>query len=245
MRTLLLVTAMLLLLYPAALGAQSDAYQPFENGHMIWDHTTGSVWILTNTGQATHYPESTYRNLPDDPVTEQPPAGRVSPVSGFGRVWGNFDTVRTQLGWATGTERNIVFNLRDTAPTAGRFSQQRAQLPEGQQIVIRSDGTWGPHGVPREINSLPATSSFPASFQMFENGYMLWWSETGTIWALSNRGSITRYNSLAYGALPANPIRGAAPAGKLKPAAGFGKVWGNFPVVRSELGWATQHEVSY
>ena len=225
--------------------AQSDAYQPFEHGYMIWDSATGGIWVLYGgTEMAEYYPQSSYENLPDNPSTVEPPADFISPTSGFGRIWGNFQSVQ-QLGWATAPEQNFNFNLRAGPTTAGGFEQQVANLPGNTEIVIRSDNSWGVFGQPRSIRSLPPVTTFPASFQEFENGAMLWWSETGTIWVLYNNGVAERYDSVQYGNLPENPILITPPAGFSTPIHGFGKLWGNDQDLRLRLGWAIGPEISY
>lgn len=98
---------------PAAWEVET-AYQPFENGAMVWSSKIGwyeqpVVYVL--------YPSGTYRRYedhyqPGDPALAiTPPAGLVAPSFGFGKIWDEKADVRDALGWATAPE----------TPGAGRF----------------------------------------------------------------------------------------------------------------------------
>ena len=89
----------------------SAAYQLFENGFMLWRADTNRIDLFTKTYVAG-YNFSQYASLPDDPVTDQPPPGRVKPINGFGRVWGNFVSTRNALGWALGFEQGYQATFR-------------------------------------------------------------------------------------------------------------------------------------
>lgn len=227
--------------------SETDAIQYFEHGIMLWDNQSGGIWVLY--GHAPHdaafYPDTTYAAFSDNSIAEVAPSGLFKPVSGFGKVWGNVESVRNRLGWALSPEVNFAVNIRRGPNTAGGFSQQLANLPDGQTVVLRSDDTWGYVGVPRQINELPYQTSFPATFQAFEGGYMLWWSETGSVWVLYNSGETRHFEPEQFGTLPPNPITQRPPTGLFKPRQGFGKVWGHFSDVRNRLGWATAVDSGY
>lgn len=108
------------------------AYQPYQNGFMIWRSDTRIVWIFTNDGIVTwFYPES-YENQPDNPVTDSPPAGLVKPISGFGRVWGNNAFVQNALGWATAAEQGYSMTLEtDSGQIFYYFN-----LPDGRLVQL-------------------------------------------------------------------------------------------------------------
>jgi hypothetical protein len=222
------------------------AFQKYQNGYMIWRADTGEVWALIDFGfQMRRFPQSSYETLSDNPIADPTPAGMIRPVNGFGRVWGNIEDIRAQLGWAQIQEIGYTATITPVAPSAGGLSQFTVNFPGGRVIVIRSDNSWQDYGQPRYISSLPASTSFPATIQVFEHGMMIWWSETGTIWVLYGSGLAALYDSAAYGALPDNPVTALPPGGLIKPALGFGKVWGNFPDVRQQLGWAQRTESGY
>ncbi len=91
-----------------------------------------------------------------------------------------------------------------------------------------------------------------ATFQQFERGFMIWRADTNDIYVLYNArnsgtnggGSYTIYSGGEYVGLPENPISNV-PAGRIRPENGFGKVWGNIPQVRNQIGWATLAETGY
>jgi len=78
--------------------------------------------------------------------------------------------------------------------------------------------------------------------QLYDRGQMIWRSDVGTIFVLSNAGNVLRFPVATYGALPPSPFR-TAPWGKVPPLMGFGKVWANHDEVRADLGWAIISEV--
>lgn len=91
-----------------------------------------------------------------------------------------------------------------------------------------------------------------ATFQQFERGFMIWRADTNDIYVLYDAGSLgangggpyTIYSGGEYVDLPENPIFNV-PAGRIRPENGFGKVWGNIPQVRNQIGWAVLSEVGY
>lgn len=92
-----------------------------------------------------------------------------------------------------------------------------------------------------------------AAEQRFERGRMLWLQELhyrsetakGVILALYDDGRWARFHDTwAEGEPEADPAM-AAPAGRLQPMRGFGKVWREHAEVRAALGWATAPEQAY
>jgi hypothetical protein len=222
------------------------AYQPFEHGSMIWRSDTGEILVLYNNWRMDVYAQSAYENLPENPVPDQAPSTLAKPVSGFGRVWGNFETVRAGLGWGTTPEFGYQSYFTPEPYTTGGIAQYSIIIQNGPTFLIRQDNTWGlMDGQPRPIQSLPVSTMFSATVQPFEHGYMLYWGETGSIWVLNNNGTARLYESTLYGSWLDNPVTQTPPRGMIKPILGFGKVWGHRPAVRSALGWATGPEQGY
>jgi hypothetical protein len=78
--------------------------------------------------------------------------------------------------------------------------------------------------------------------QTFEKGFMLWRKDTKEIYILLNNGTFWNfYDTWAGEALPQE----TPPTGLLQPQMGFGKIWLDYPYVRSGLGWATGSETAY
>ena len=118
------------------------AYQAFEHGFMIWTGYDNQIWAFTNGGQVYFYPSGTYSALPDNPITDEPPADRVKPTSGFGRVWGNFETVRETLGWAIGGEQGYHAIVQYYYPDDSYLVHHLIPLPGGRRIEARASGIW-------------------------------------------------------------------------------------------------------
>ncbi len=115
-------------------------YQAFERGFMIWNSKTGEVFIYTGSisGNIQSFIQGEYDTLPDNPVADAPPAGKVKPVNAFGRVWGNFDFVRNALGWATSPEQGYTMTL--TYGTQQPAPDVTMSLPNAS--IHRLGGTW-------------------------------------------------------------------------------------------------------
>jgi LysM repeat protein len=227
-------------------------FQPYEGGYLLWWAESGEIWELTGaqSGSLVSYPSRTYGGLPDNPVRDATPPNRVRPIMGFGRLWGNFALVRNQLGWATASEQSFISSVNyDAVSRRYLFT-----VPGGHTLF--SDGhTWNlftgtlPTQPPPQptITPLPGgLVSIPASYQPFENGFMIWDSSSSMITAYfgTNGGTIAGFASTTYGSLPDNRI-GNPPLARFSPILGIGKVWGNNEWVRNQLGWATSQELSY
>jgi len=108
--------------YRPALGCPNEAVreflpaaiQPFEHGWMLWIGATSSappmIFAIYPTPSGMRYRwqsfTDTYRE--GEPVggAESPPAGRIAPARGFGKIWWNTPDLRGVLGWATEPERS-------------------------------------------------------------------------------------------------------------------------------------------
>lgn len=95
----------------------SGAYQPFENGVMMWISDTGQILVLTADGRARYYTDTFQEGMPNPEAVA--PEGLLTPVRGFGRVWEFLGGAEASgLGWATRLETGIsVFRQ-----PAGRYS---------------------------------------------------------------------------------------------------------------------------
>lgn len=247
----LLLSTMILTLFSATnpyqaqpdTGTTRAAYQLYENGAMIWREDTGAITVLSDRGNtALTIPEAAYAPLPDN-ADLNAPEGRVAPISGFGRVWAGVEGVRESVGWALREEVSYQATFRLAGYSGSGLQQISVNRPDGSRVVIRADGTWGRFGLPREIHTLPAQTTFTASWQAYEGGYLMWWGETGSVWVLRDSGSTEVINSQAYGTLPENTQ--IAPRGLITPIMGFGRVWANYLDVQRDLGWATAEEEAY
>jgi hypothetical protein len=84
-----------------------------------------------------------------------------------------------------------------------------------------------------------------ASYQAFENGFMVWRSDTSEIYAFFNDGTASYFLARDYAGLPEPAVTEQPPLDRQAPSSGFGKVWANAPGVRQKLGWALSGEQGY
>ena len=226
------------------------AYQEFENGFMVWREDTGEILAFVRSMNSVHrFAEAAYDPLPENPVLDAPPHNRVKPVRGFGRVWGNFDYVRDQLGWGVASEFGYTADYQFHNPYS-HYLYENITIPSGSTVTIYSDNSWSisePYPPPWSTPTPqpPLSMQVVGAVQEFENGRMLYAAHTGTIWVLLNSGIAYTFHTNEYGSLPDNPVWSAAPYGFVKPILGFGKVWGNYAKIRHTLGWGIGYEYSY
>lgn len=99
-----------------------------------------------------------------------------------------------------------------------------------------------PPGVPPSGDPAVTTS---ASYQEFENGFMIWRADNSTIYVFGHSGQYLRYPVNEYGLLPDRPFTEPQPPGRSVPILGFGKVWKNIAAARALVGWAATPEMGY
>lgn len=96
---------------------------------------------------------------------------------------------------------------------------------------------------------LAAEATFPAAYQLFDRGEMLWRSDRNEIIVLYNDGTYERFpdtyvegEELNY---PPAALEAELGDENSLPIRGFGKVWANNPQVANNLGYAIGTEVGY
>jgi LysM repeat protein len=236
-------------IYPSDLAA---TYQTFERGFMTWKAGTGEIGVyyapsgvIANGGAARVFSARTYGNLPDGPWPLMPqPAGTLRPTNGFGRVWLNFPDVAQGLGWATAPEVGYLMRVYPPNATTYQFT-----LPDTRTIYVNNNQVWSfTSGIPTVITPTPTgpiVTTTSTAYQPYQNGFMIWEAHTQNVVAFNGNGTYQVFPVRNYGSLPDNPVLDPTPAGLVRPAFGFGKVWGNYPTVRQALGWATANEAGY
>ncbi|MBZ0293251.1 MAG: hypothetical protein K8L99_11860 [Anaerolineae bacterium] len=165
---------------PAAAQAEYSIYataQRFDGGQMIWRSDNGTIYVLANSGQALTFPALAYRDLPDNPIFGTPPS-RLRPIFGFGKVWGNHQSVRDLLGWPIRQE--IGYNLGVRSTGGSTFLRQL----DGIVLEVRSNGSWqyvndNPPDYPTILNFSVTPQQVPAGERVNVS-----WSITGTEIAL-------------------------------------------------------------
>jgi hypothetical protein len=145
----------------------STAYQPFENGAMLWiSRTTYTqerlIYVLFNDGTFQQF-DDTWRD--GDPINGglTPPAGRYEPVRGFGKVWreGTGARVRERLGWAT-------------APEAGGPGAYQRFARGEMYWSDAADRIWVLYGTVQEYPGpvpTPGPSTQPLRYEVFNDTY--------------------------------------------------------------------------
>lgn len=223
--------------------------QAYERGHMIWREDTEEIYVLVGVdqGRFRHFPLDVYEFWAENPVWEATPAGLVRPAYGFGRVWGHEGAVRDDLGWATSPEISYQAEIDEVILTASGIRQLQITLDDGEMILLSGTGEWTFKVDSRAgaLPTLPERMRFPAAWQSFEGGVMMYWHETGDIFVIYHDGTFDQYPAVSYGRLSNYYEAAIAPAGYVTPVLGFGKVWHYFPEVRAGLGWGERGEQTY
>jgi hypothetical protein len=203
-------------------------------------------------------PDGTWVRAPGMPIASPPAAVTrfdVQPLttSRGGTVtvtWSLMGVNRARLEiWDTGT--NALVSTIPALPASGaRAITLPSTLIGGAGIIVAGDDNASL--LPRAeivVNFVPApdhSTITSAAYQQYQNGFMVWRADAGTVFVFSGAGSgfFSSFAQPYLEALGDNPF-GAAPPNLVRPINGFGRVWGNLDWVRSTLGWATAPEQAY
>ncbi|MBX3086530.1 MAG: LysM peptidoglycan-binding domain-containing protein [Anaerolineae bacterium] len=230
-------------------------YQTFEGGLMLFRADNGDIWVFGGNGlYYRSFPAYVYGGLPDNPVRDNPPTWRLKPIMGFGKVWGNYPEVRNMLGWGTESERswNMFYQPEAypnlfTVTLAGnnRIRVFRNTYGINNWLYVQGGPPPTPIPVTPTFTPVPGPIQVGASYQLFENGLMIWRGDTGTIYVLVNDGRFYEFSLSQYGNLPDNPVQARTPINRVRPQFGFGRVWGNNWYIRLAVGWGVSSEQGY
>jgi hypothetical protein len=102
------------------------------------------------------------------------------------------------------------------------------------------------------VDGCPSAAQFgPAAQQSFENGFMIWFGPSDTIFVMYNEGQLgaqrpfdTFEDTFEEGDPESDPDI-VPPDGLYQPVRGFGLIWRSNPVIREQLGWATAPEAGF
>jgi hypothetical protein len=130
-----------------------------------------------------------------------------------------------------------AYSVTFTLKTADGLSTAQAQV----QVYCPFTFFFG------QADGCPTGAAFTvgASYQPFENGSMVWRSDTNEIYVFYNDGTAAYFVEQDYAGLPEAQVSEMPPLDREVPASGFGKVWANAPGVRGKLGWALESEAGY
>jgi serine/threonine-protein kinase len=125
------------------------AWQPFENGLMLWRADSNLIYTI-GPDEAWFYLGDQWREG-DDPYDPSiiVPSGYYQPVRGFGKVWRNRPGVRADLGWALTEEVALMVIIQEFtdgqvwhSPEQDRFmilyNSGNYQIIQGGETIYRS-----------------------------------------------------------------------------------------------------------
>jgi hypothetical protein len=116
------------------------AYQSFEGGHMIWRADTREIYVLFMDGSYKTFVD-TWAEGETLPV-ETPPAGRVQPVRGFGKIWSTQSDVRSRLGWAMQPESAHSVQIETYKYWRGHYELTGIRLQLGGGLGAMLEDRW-------------------------------------------------------------------------------------------------------
>ena len=240
--------------------------QPFQRGHMMWQHNEDSVYTFVNDGAWTKFADD-WNNQTLNGTRGTAPEGFQSPERGFGYLWETDDDVYADLGWASGDEEGLCAAVQafekgtmlTRHPSSNcSFVQENLVSKEtmlaDNSLIFRSDSKWDllcrfqPH---ERLNHLwtQAELGCPlaeggivwSSWQPFQQGHMLRQQNDDAIYVYPNGESWSRFAD-SWDDQTLSGDRGDAPEGLQSPVQGFGYLWENEDDVYQDLGWATAEE---
>lgn len=83
----------------------SSAWQPFQNGLMVW--LSGDIYVLYSSGSYQYVADTFVAGRDAETLSDVPPVGLQVPVRGFAKVWSQTAGVKSGLGWALSGEVGV------------------------------------------------------------------------------------------------------------------------------------------
>lgn len=121
--------------------AVDSAYQPFQNGLMVWVAAPGQslIYALYGNGTYQRFNDTFLEGVDPSSGGAIPPPGLLEPVRGFGKVWRENPSARDTLGWALtgesgGTAEILLFERGEML-----------RVPQSGQtyiLITGAPGTW-------------------------------------------------------------------------------------------------------
>jgi len=129
-----------------------SAWQPFENGGMLWRQDTDQVAVYYGNGNVVTLKDQ-WDQVTPWPTRGSTPSGRVAPVRGFGWIWGTNIDVYNGLGWGLDEEKGICsliqplergYILSSTNDASCNGNYNRANDPGFSPLrrSVSADGRW-------------------------------------------------------------------------------------------------------
>jgi hypothetical protein len=101
---------------------------------MLWVKNTQQIYVLYNSKQWQRFNDTWQEGEPLF-IASTPPADRLSPKQGFGKVWAKNRAVRNGLGWALSPEQGYEVLNQNLLFTKCRTYT----LPDNRIVFLRTD----------------------------------------------------------------------------------------------------------
>lgn len=128
------------------------AEQLFERGRMYWVQHARQIWVLHITSEGRGdwfvYDDTFAEGEPETDPNLVPPAGRLQPTRGFGKLWREVPGLRDMLGWAVQPEVGYIsryeYRVTDQMDAQGnRYGYHVIYSLGGEQFRFNEiDSTW-------------------------------------------------------------------------------------------------------
>lgn len=124
----------------------TGAVQVFERGFMLWRSSDRRILVVADSGSWYLVPDTFVEGQMEEDPGINPPANRLEPIRGFGKVWRETPAIREALGWALAEE--MYGSLKWLDFTGGMVVSDTAGLTYYALVRPSASATEGTHGGP-------------------------------------------------------------------------------------------------
>lgn len=218
----------------------------------------GSVIVISSNRTWMRHPGSDVTPPPPPPpgplpriVTFTANPNPVTPGGALNLTWDAIGTQFVRIEWFDQASNALIGTLHTRPLNGSDLIIVPPTVTSGLRLLAsgvdynRATGTYDvKSGMIIDISVTPIQTSIitQAAYQTYQNGFMIWRADTGTIYVFG-LGSVGIYPQSGYQYLPDNPYEPGP--GFIKPINGFGRVWASNDYTRKYMGWATSPEQSY
>ena len=240
--------------------------QPFQRGHMMWQHNEDAVYVFVNDGAWTRFSDD-WNEQTLSGTRGTAPEGLQSPERGYGYLWENNDDVFADLGWASDVEEGLCaavqlfkrgYLLARHPESDCSFVEEGLESKEtllaDNSLMALNDSTWDlrcrfqsheklDHLWNQDEYGCPLADGVVvwSSWQPFQHGHMIWQQNDDAVFVFANDEGWTRFDD-DWDDQEYTGARGDPPEGLQAPLLGFGYLWENDDEVFGDVGWATAAE---
>jgi len=112
------------------------AFEPFENGFMVWREDNRMIYVLYNDGTWQSFPDTWQEGEPEK-AGYTPPPGLYEPIRGFGKVWREqLGGPNAAIGWATAPEQGDNRAVQDFR------NGVMLDAADWRWVLFQDDHTW-------------------------------------------------------------------------------------------------------